>query len=107
MVIITTGISRIALVDQFCCFDAVQVGHADIRQDHVGVQVLGQLDHFIPVRGFPDHLDIGLGVKQQHESLADHDMVVSDQYLDLLVARNLLYRGFPGGPDGKSWPITG
>jgi hypothetical protein len=42
------------------------------------VQGFGQLDHFIAIRGFPDDLDIGLGVEQYHETLPDHDMVVSD-----------------------------
>jgi hypothetical protein len=81
---------RIALVDQLGGFDAIQVGHAYIGQDHIRSQGFDQLNHFVTIGGLPDHFDVWLGIEQYHEALPDHDMVVSDEYFDLFYAQHLL-----------------
>ena len=59
--------------------DAVQPGHLQVHQDHVGLQVQGQVDCRPAVRGGPDHLH---GVRRREhgfEALPELVVVVDHQ----------------------------
>ncbi len=59
--------------------DPVELGHADVHQDDVGLQPLGLLDRVEAVGGLADDLEVILGVEDHAEPGADERLVVSDQ----------------------------
>ena len=66
--------------------DAVEAGHADVEQAHVGAQPPGELDGPLPVGGLADDLDARLGVEDHREPGADDLLVVGDEHPDAHVA---------------------
>jgi hypothetical protein len=67
--------------------DAVQVGHADVEQAHVGPQLTSQRDGTQSVGGLPDDLDVGLSVEDHAEPRPDDVLVVGDEHADGHVLR--------------------
>ena len=59
--------------------DAVELGHADVHQDDVGLQPLGLLDGVEAVGGLADDLEVVLGVEDHAEPGAHERLVVGDQ----------------------------
>ena len=55
---------------------AVQTGHPDVHEHHIGVESVGLLDGFDPVRGLADHLEVVLGLEDQAQTPAHHRFVV-------------------------------
>ena len=68
--------------DQPGGFESVHLGHADVHQDHVGPLTLGDLDGFVAVGCFADHLDAVFGSEQREETAADEGLVVGDRDSD-------------------------
>ena len=44
--------------DLFGGFDAIEMGHDDIHQDHIGLVLEGKLDGFLAIRSFTNDLDL-------------------------------------------------
>ncbi len=64
------------------CLDAVHPGHADVHQDHVGVQQPCLVKRLAAVGGLPRDSQVRLGFKQHPQSLADEVLIVGDQDAD-------------------------
>jgi hypothetical protein len=62
--------------------DPVQPWHAHVHQHHVGPQPAGQLDRLDAVDGLADHLDVGLGLKDEAKAAPDQGLVVGDEHPD-------------------------
>ena len=62
--------------------DAVDLGHADVEQAHVGPQSSCQRDRLAPVGRVPDDLDIRLRVEDHRQAGADELLVVGDEHAD-------------------------
>nr|BFE69108.1 hypothetical protein GCM10020092_024090 [Actinoplanes digitatis] len=60
--------------------DAVEAGHPDVEEAHVGAQVPGQFDGAVPVGGLADDLDVRLRVEDHRESGADDLLIVGDHH---------------------------
>src|ERR1017187_8605728 len=60
-------------------FDAVELRHGDIHDDHIRAQLGGQVDSFPAVTGFADDFHVGLGAEDHLEAVAHHGVVVSQQ----------------------------
>jgi hypothetical protein len=60
--------------------DPVQVGHADVHQDHVRGQPARLLDGLPPGRRLADDLDVGVGGEEFHQPGAHQAVVVGDQH---------------------------
>ena len=69
------GDLRIGLGDLKGGFDAVEIGHADVHDDHVGLQGFCEGDGFAAVVGFADHREIGLLLDQETQAAA-HELVI-------------------------------
>ena len=68
--------------------DAVELGHPDVEQAHVGPQLAGQRHGLTAVGRLADHLDVGLGVEDHAQPGPDDLLVVGDEHAD----------GHRGGP---------
>ena len=60
-------------------FDAVELRHADVHQDEVGLALDGFVDRLDSVAASADDLDVGLGVEDQAEAVADERLIVGEQ----------------------------
>ena len=60
----------------------IEVGHAEVEQQYVGVQVADLFEHLAPVAGFADHLEIVFEKQQLLQAVAHNRMVVGDQKAD-------------------------
>ncbi len=56
--------------------ETAHVGHVDIHEDHVGMQLPYLAESFDTVSGFPDDLEIGASGKAGADSSADDGVVV-------------------------------
>src|SRR6185369_3097798 len=61
---------------------AVEQRHGEIHQDDVRLQAQGGLDRGAAAGDLADDPDVGLGLEQQAQAVADHGVVVGDQYGD-------------------------
>ncbi len=95
--------------------DPVELGHADVHQHDVGLQVPGLRDRVEAVGGLADDLQIVLGVEDHAEPGAHERLVVGDQQADAQarlnsragrgkVARTLQPRPSAAGPASSSPP---
>jgi hypothetical protein len=64
--------------------DAVQLGHRDVHDDDVGLQLLGQPDGFPAVAGLAGDLHVGLRLQDHPKAVTDHGVIVSQQDADAL-----------------------
>ena len=55
---------------------AVQVGHAEIEQQHVGIQLLDLLQHLAAVAGLAHHLEVVFQLEELLQPVANNRMVV-------------------------------
>ncbi len=70
----------IALDDLGGGIDAVQLRHGNIHDDDVGRELLGEANGFAAVASFADHFDGRVGLEQELKALADHAVIVGDEY---------------------------
>ena len=61
---------------------AVDPGHPDVHQDHVGALATGQVDRLPAVGGLADDLQVLRGVDEDPEPGADQGLVVGEQHPD-------------------------
>jgi hypothetical protein len=61
---------------------AVETGHPDVHEHHIGMKAVGLLDGFDPVRGLADHLEVVLGLEDQAQTPAHHRLVVGQEQAD-------------------------
>ena len=61
----------IGLGDLKSGFDAIEIGHADVHHDYVGLEGFCERDGFAAVVGFADDGEIGLLLDEQTEAAAD------------------------------------
>ncbi len=59
--------------------DPVEVRHADVHQDDVGLERLDGFDRGESVGGFADDFEVGLGVEDDPEAGPHEFLVVGDQ----------------------------
>src|SRR5207244_5615562 len=74
--------SGIALQDGARRVRAVQLGHRQVHQHHVGLQVARALHRLAAIADTSHHLHVGLGFDQVLEALGHHAVVVGDENLD-------------------------
>ena len=60
--------------------DAVDVGHADVHDDHVRRECPGLLDGLPAITGLADHGDIRLALQQRAQPLAQQRVIVCQQH---------------------------
>ena len=65
-------------------FQAVEQRHRNIHDDHVGTELLRQLDRMAAGFRLSDHLDIAFRLQQGPKSLSDDLMVIRQQHSDSL-----------------------
>ena len=70
-----------ALGDEPGRLDAVEHGHGDVHQHHVGLQLLGQAGRLVAVARLADHLE-ALVLHGAAQALAQHGVVVGQQQPD-------------------------
>ena len=70
------GCLRLRLLDLHGCFDAIQVGHADVHHDDCGLQLGGERHGLAAVVRFAYDLHIGLLFQNQAKAGPDHLVVV-------------------------------
>jgi hypothetical protein len=74
--------SGVILDDLLDGFDPVEIGHAQVHQDHGRAQLLCQT-HAHPSEGsLRDHLDTGLRLEHRHEPGPEQIVVVDDENAD-------------------------
>ena len=59
--------------------NAVEPGHADVHQDHVGMEPPGLFDRLLPVSRFAHQVDVRLGAQGHLERRPHQRLVVGDQ----------------------------
>jgi hypothetical protein len=62
--------------------DAVDLGHPDVHDDHVGPQLERQVDRLAAVGGLPHDLEVVLGAQHRLEPAAGQRVVVGDDQFD-------------------------
>ena len=63
-------------------FDAVEIGHADVHHDDVGLQGFCQGDGFAAVVGFADYREVGLLLDEETQAAAHKLVVVGEEDAD-------------------------
>src|SRR5581483_10035303 len=71
--------ARSRCVEPAGCVDAVELGHADVHDDDVGVELTGEAQRFASVGGFADDLDVALQFEDEPEALPYEGLVVGEQ----------------------------
>jgi hypothetical protein len=59
--------------------DAIELGHPDVHQDHIGAEFAGHRHRLTPVGRLADDFDVRLGVQDQAKAGPDQLLVISDQ----------------------------
>lgn len=67
---------RVLLHDAAGGFDAVEFGHGDIHDNHVGLQFAAHRYGVAAVAGFANNFHVGLGAEDHAEALADDGVVI-------------------------------
>ena len=70
--------------------DAVEHGHVEVHQDHVGPERARLLDRALAVGGPADDLDAPVGGQRQLESFGEQQVIVSDEDSDRWLRRHAL-----------------
>ena len=104
IVSITMRISGTVLLDLAGGLDAVHLGHRDVHQDHVGLQLLGQPDGLVAVAGLADDVESLVGHRAA-QTFAQHPMVVGQHQSDRH-GRNILFLGVWFGRGSVSSPTA-
>jgi len=66
----------IAFHDLRSCIDPVELRHSNVHHDHIGAELLGHADGFTSIGRLPDNFDVGIGLQEKPETLADDTMIV-------------------------------
>ncbi len=66
--------------DAFGRLKTVELGHADVHQDHGGIEPRGLVDSLEPVARLRHHLDVVLAGEQHAKAGTDHRLVVGDEH---------------------------
>ena len=74
----------IALDDLGGGIDAVELRHGNIHDNNVGRKLLGEANGFAAVAGFADHFNRGVGLEQELKALADHAVIVGNEYFGVV-----------------------
>ena len=82
MVSISTAARRGLRDDPARRLDAVQLGHLDVHQHHVGLAPAREIDRRRPVPGLADDLDAGLRLEDRAEAGAHERLIVGDEHAD-------------------------
>ena len=78
------GYGRMLSHNRFGRLDAVENRHAHVHHHHIWFERRDQLNRFTSVLAFADNFQIGLALKQRSQPRAHNNMVVSQQYPELL-----------------------
>ena len=70
--------------------DAIQQGHADIHQDHVGLVALRELHRDQPIFGLPDDFHVWRVFKDDAQPFPHQALIIRDQDADLRFAHDRL-----------------
>jgi len=76
------GAMRSAAGDQPGRLNAIQVGHVDVHQDDVRLELGGASNRLVTARGGADQVHIGLSLDEHRQRLADGDAVVNREHSD-------------------------
>lgn len=68
--------------DALSGLEAVELRHADIHHDDVGVKTRRLVDRLQPVAGFSDDVDVLLAREEHAEAGPNHRLVVGDEHPD-------------------------
>jgi hypothetical protein len=63
--------------------EAAEVGHAEVEDHDVGLQVGGDVQRLLPILRLGDDLDARILVESPYDALADERKIVSDDDADL------------------------
>ena len=74
--------ARIELAQALEDLEAVDVGHAQVEQHHVGVQALDGVERRLSPVGLADELEPGMDPHRAAHAAAEHRAVVDDQDAD-------------------------
>src|SRR6476646_6061217 len=66
-------------VDSGSCFDAIELGHSDVDDDHVRRKFLRQGDCFHATCSLTDDFEIGISRKHGTKPLPDYAVIVRNQ----------------------------
>jgi hypothetical protein len=80
---------RRALDDSSGGFDAVEQGHPDVHDDHIGLEGGGESDGVTAILGFAGNFQITLALQQRAQSSAHNRVIVSKENAPLLHAGTL------------------
>ena len=71
---------RLLVCCKACSADkSVQIGHAEVEQQNVGIQLLHLVQHLAAVAGFAHDLEIVFEQQQFFQAVADDRMIVGDE----------------------------
>jgi hypothetical protein len=69
----------IALDDLGRSVDAVELGHGNVHDNHVGRELFGEADGFAAIGGFADDFDSRVGLEQEPKTFANYSMIVGNE----------------------------
>jgi hypothetical protein len=70
----------IALDDLGRRVDAIELGHSNVHDDHVGRELFGEADGFAAIGGFADDIDSGVGLEQEPKTFANYSVIIGNEY---------------------------
>jgi hypothetical protein len=65
-----------------CGLESVELGHADVHEDHVGCEFAGAFEGLESVGRFADDFDVLLGFEDHAKAAAHERLVVGDEHPD-------------------------
>jgi hypothetical protein len=78
-------------------FEAIQLGHGDVHQDHVRPKFFGQRDRFPAILGFADNLKVVFEIEHFPKSLTHDGVVFGEQNSDFFhIGMTFALFGFHG-----------
>ena len=72
----------VGLLERLQSTEPIQVGHAKIEQEYVGVQLLDLVQHLAAVGGFSHHLNVLLQTEELVQAIPYDGVIVGNQYAD-------------------------
>ena len=82
--------------------EAIALRHKQIQQQHLWMMVLHQAQRLFAIGGRADHIEVGLGLQQGGQRLAQDRMIVGNDYRNL-VAHSHQLRCRPGHAGVRRW----
>ena len=84
----------------------VFIGHAEVEEKNIGLELGEHLDAFGAILGFADDGDVFIGIEEFAETIAENGVVIGEEHTNLLFrsfSHDLAERNF----DGKARTMTG